>query len=116
MINRTTSTLRHALVAALLASSTLSAGCHRAVVVMPSELPRLVAAQSEDASELDVVDVQGGRQTVANPVDKITLLPPNRRDVFDGHAPTRCRRSLERACVRDARRGPSGASLPTFRP
>jgi hypothetical protein len=77
MINRTTSPLRHALFAALLASSTLSAGCYRTVLVAPSELPRLVAAQSTAAPDLEVIDIDGDKRTIHAPIEQITLVPVN---------------------------------------
>jgi hypothetical protein len=75
MIDTSTSPLRHALVASLLASSTLSAGCYRTVLIPPSELPRLAAAESKGATRLRVVDVDGEMQRISLPVDELRLVP-----------------------------------------
>jgi hypothetical protein len=82
MFSTSSSPLRHTLVAALLASSTLSAGCYRTVLVAPSELPRLVAAQAEDAPDLEVIDVDGDKQTIRAPVEQITLVPIDPGRIF----------------------------------
>jgi hypothetical protein len=71
-----------AIAVAALCTSTLSTGCYRTVLVPTSELPRLVAAQSEGAPELDVVDLEGQRTTLDTPIDEVTLDPVDPSHVF----------------------------------